>query len=143
MVKTGDSKRQLKILLMVLAVLVVGLTATGYADPLLPGEQVTGPAVVGSLSFVQTDSTIAVTFNIKCRGVDKTFAVSITGPLPITAEELQGLRFNGVGPTACPGQQDQPVPGNDLIVKAVAPGTFQILNGTPTVHAVLLFVVAP
>src|SRR5881396_3659385 len=49
MLKTGDSKKWLGTMLVVLAVLVFGITATGYADPT---ERVSGPAVVGTLDVI-------------------------------------------------------------------------------------------
>src|SRR2546428_9257944 len=110
MLKTGDTKRRLGIMLVVLAVLVVGITATGYADPLAPNEQITGPAVVGGTLTVignPTDVTVSVSLsNGQCRGT-KGISPSGTnnGTLPnsltlgdITAARLlEGLRFTATG----------------------------------------------
>src|SRR2546428_12335264 len=136
MVKTWNSKRRLGIMLMVLAALVGGITANGYADPL--GPQVTGPAVVGTLTFVQTDSSVTVLFDVKCRGNVATFAVPFSGSLPTTADNLRGLLLPGVGISACPGKNDQPVPSDNLIVKAVMPSKFTPITHWIMADAVLL-----
>ena len=134
MLKTGDTKRRLGIMLVVLAVLVVGITATGYADPT---ERVSGPALVGTLSLVQTDpSLITVTFDGKCRGNGAFFSVPLSGTLPTTAANLAGFRLPGTGPSGCLDATG----GQDLIVKAVS--KFKS-NGAITADVVLLFVVTP
>ena len=141
MVKTWNSKRRLGIMLMVLAALVGGITANGYADPL--GPQVTGPAVVGTLTFVQTDSSVTVLFDVKCRGNVATFSVPFSGSLPTTAANLEGVLLPGVGISACPGKNDQPVPSDNLIVKAVIPSKFMNTGTLVTADVVLLFVITP
>src|SRR5438445_6364315 len=151
MLKTGDTKRQLGIKLVVLAVLVAGITATGYADPT---EQITGPAVVGGTLTVvgnPTDVTVSVSLsNGQCRGT-KGISPSGTnnGTLPnsltlgdITAARLlEGLRFTVTGGASL----DCPL--IDLIVKAAVPSKFMIMNTngviTVTDEVVLLFVVTP
>jgi len=137
MVKTWNSKRRLGIMLVVLAVLVVGITAIGYAD------QVSGPAVVGTLTFVQTDSSVTVLFDVKCRGNVATFSVPFSGSLPTTAANLEGVLLPGVGISACPGKNDQPVPSDNLIVKAVMPSKFTPITNGIMADVVLLFVVTP
>ena len=118
MLKTGDTKRQLGIMLVVLAVLVVGITATGYADPT---ERVSGPALVGTLEVV-TGDTFA--FDGQCRGNPATFtATRITTP--------EGFRFNNIGDSVC---RDQP--SSNVIVKNVV----NDVSTTPKV--VLLWVVS-
>src|SRR2546425_11908937 len=139
MVKTWNSKRRLGILLIVLAVLAGGITATGYADPL----QVSGPAVVGTLTFVQTDSSVTVLFDVKCRGNVAAFTVPFSGALPTTAANLEGVLLPGVGISACPGKNDQPVPSDNLIVKAVMPSKFTPITNGIMADVVLLFVVTP
>jgi len=117
MLKTGDTKRRLGIMLVVLAVLVVVIADTGYADP---NEQLSGPAVVGTLQAL-SDGTF--TFNGHCRGNPATFiATPITTPV--------GLRFNNIG-SVC---RDQP--SSDVIVKNVVDG------GSTTPKVVLLWVVS-
>ena len=92
MLKTGDTKRRLGIMMMVLAVLVVVIADTGYADPT---EQLSGPAVVGTLQAL-SDGTF--TFNGHCRGNPATFtATRITTP--------EGFRFNNIGDSVCRDQQ--------------------------------------
>jgi hypothetical protein len=151
MVKTGDIKKWLGIMAMVLAVLVVGITATGYADPLGPTEQLSGPALVGSLEVIGSADSAEVTviFNGHCRG-DKTaqFPAGANATLPtilgsLTAANLQGLPLPGVGLSACPGKNDQPLPSNNLIVKAVMPSKFMNTGTMVTAEVVLLFVVTP
>ena len=122
MVKTGDSKKRLGIMLVVLAVLVVSITATGYADPLGPTEQLSGPAVVGTLEVIGS----MVNFNGHCRGNPATF----TATLSTTGGSLQGLRLNGIGDVC----RDQP--SRDVIVKNVV----NDVSTTPKV--VLLWVVS-
>jgi hypothetical protein len=122
MIKTGDSNRRLGIVLMVLAVLVVGITATGYADP--PTEQLSGPALVGTLQVVTGDT---FTFNGQCTGISATFTKTPT----TTQEGLEGLRFNNIG-SVCRHQ-----PSGDVIVKSV------INDGSTSAKVVLLFVVTP
>ncbi len=121
MVKKGNSKRRLGIMMMVLAVLVVGITATGYADPL--GTQVTGPAVVGTLQVIGS----TVTFDGQCRGNPATFIATLTTP----PASLEGLRFNDIASSVC---RDQP--SRDVIVKNV------INDGSTTAKVVLLWVVS-
>src|SRR2546425_200779 len=113
MVKTWNSKRRLGIMLMVLAALVGGITANGYADPL--GPQVTGPAVVGTLTFVQTDSSVTVLLDVKWRGIFATFAVPFSGTLPTPANNLRGFLLPGTGPAGCLDVAG----GQNLIEKAV------------------------
>ena len=115
MVKKGNSKRRLGIMMMVLAVLVGGITATGYAD------QLSGPALVGTLQAI-SDGTF--TFNGHCRGNPATFTAT-----PITTPD--GLRFNNIGSSVC---RDQP--SSDVIVKNVV----NDVSTTPKV--VLLWVVS-
>ena len=117
MLKTWDTKRRLGIMLVVLAVLVAGITATGYADPT---EQLSGPALVGSLLDLQ-NGTFA--FNGQCRGNPASFTAT-----PITTPD--GLRFNNIG-AVC---RDQP--SSDVIVKNVV----NDVSTTPKV--VLLWVVS-
>jgi hypothetical protein len=128
--KTGDSKRWLGILLMVLAVLVGGITATSYADPLGPTERVSGPALVGTLVALSDGS---FTFNGQCRGFPANFTAT-----PTTPGGLEGLRFNGISSSTCSGQNENnpPQPSNDVIVKNV------VNDGTTTAKVVLLWVVS-
>jgi len=114
MLKIWDTKRRLGIMLVVLAVLVGGITATGYAD------QLSGPALVGTL---QALSGGTFTFNGHCRGNPATFTAT-----PITTPD--GLRFNNIG-SVC---RDQP--SSDVIVKNVV----NDVSTTPKV--VLLWVVS-
>ena len=120
MLKAGDTKRRLGIMMMVLAVLVVGITATGYADPT---ERVSGPALVGTLEVIGS----TVIFDGHCKGNPATFTATLTTP----PASLEGLRFNNVG-AVCP-----PQPGSVVIVK-------NVLNGGSTITAkvVLLWVVS-
>ena len=120
MVKTGDSMKWMGIMMMVLAVLVVVIADTGYADPT---EQLSGPAVVGTLQAL-SDGTF--TFNGHCRGNPATF----TATLSTTGGSLQGLRLNGIGDVC----RDQP--SRDVIVKNVV----NDVSTTPKV--VLLWVVS-
>ena len=146
MLKTGDTKRRLGIMMMVLAMLVVGITATGYADPLAPTEQITGPAVVGTLTVRgnSTDVTVMVDFNGKCRGKDDN-PVAFTGvsaTLPtslgsLTAGDLVGVRITKTG-----GASSE-CPLTNLIVKAVNPSTFVPVGSEIMAEVVLLFVVTP
>jgi hypothetical protein len=145
MLKTGDSKKWLGTMLMVLAVLMVGITATGYADPT---ERVSGPALVGTLQLIgnASDVTVQVTFNGHCRGEVAQFPAGTTADLPttlgsLTAANLQGLPLPGVGVFACPGKKDQPVPSDNLIVKAVMmPSKFMNTGSPVTAEVALLFV---
>jgi hypothetical protein len=123
MLKIGDSKRRLGIMLVVLAVFVVGITATGYADPLGPTERLSGPAVVGTLVVIGS----TVTFDGHCRGNPATFTASIT----TTPGSLEGLRLNSIASSVC---RDQP--SSDVIVKNVV----NDVSTTPKV--VLLWVVS-
>jgi hypothetical protein len=124
MIKKVDSKRWLGIMLVVLAVLVVGITATGYADPLGPTEQLSGPAVVGTLQVFPGGKVL---FDGHCRGNPATFTATIT----TTPASLDGLRFNGIG-SVC---RDQP--SSDVIVKNVVND-----RSTITPMVVLLWVVS-
>ncbi len=130
-------------LLMGLTLLMAGLAATGSAD-LLPGEQQTGPALVGSLGATQVTTTdVFVQFLGRCRGRDVSFTQTLS-PSPITidanttAESLEGLRFQAPGPVSpeCPLQ--------NLIVNTVVTPKFMHNNGTSVTAAetVLLFVVS-
>jgi heme A synthase len=136
MFKKVDSKRRLGIMLVVLAVLVGGITATGYADPL----QITGPAVVGGTLTVAvvgnpTDGMISVSLSDgKCKGNDAPISVTLPGNLPTTLEDF---RFRTEGPVS------SECPLRDLIVKAVNPSTFVSLSGAIMAKVVLLFVVTP
>jgi hypothetical protein len=137
MIKTANSKKWLGIMVMVLAVLVVGITATGYADPLGPTEQLSGPAVVGTLTVAvvgnPTDGMISVSLSDgKCRGNNAPISVTLSGSLPTT---LKDFRFRTLDPVSsvCPLQ--------DLIVKAVIPSTFVSLGSAIMAKVVLLFVV--
>ncbi len=123
MLKTGDTKRRLGIMMMVLAMLVVGITATGYADPL----QLSGPALVGTLEDLQNGT---FTFNGQCRGFPASFTAT-----PIPTQE--GLRFNNIG-SVCqrPNANNPPPPSSDVIVKNVVNG------GSTTPKVVLLWVVS-
>ena len=145
MVKTWNSKRRLGVMLMVLAALVVGITANGYGDPL----QVSGPALVGTLEVIGSAGSTAVTvnFNGHCRG-EVAQIVSASSTLPtilesLTAASLEGLPLLGVGESACPGKNDQPLPSINLIVKAVIPSKFMNTGTLVTADVVLLFVITP
>ena len=137
----GTGRRH--VVVMGLTLLMAGLAATGSAD-LLPGEQQTGPALVGSLFATQVTTTdVAVTFIGRCRGRDVSFTQTLS-PSPITidanttAESLEGLRFQAPGPVSpeCPLQ--------NLIVNTVVTPKFMHNNGTSVTAAetVLLFVVS-
>src|SRR6266508_5389898 len=137
----GTGRRH--VVVMGLTLLMAGLAATGSAD-LLPGEQQTGPALVGSLFATQVTTTdVAVTFIGRCRGKDVSFIQTLS-PSPITidanttAESLEGLRFQAPGPVSpeCPLQ--------NLIVNTVVTPKFMHNNGTSVTAAetVLLFVVS-
>jgi hypothetical protein len=143
MLKTGDSKKWLGIMLVVLAVIVVGITATGYADP---NEQLSGPAVVGTLTVSSSDSMFAVTFDGNCRGkaASKAFSGASVVTLPdaipnlaaITAPKLlEGLRIQW------PVQVSTECPLQNLIVKAVMPSKFMPITNGIMADVVLLFVV--
>jgi hypothetical protein len=147
MVKTWNSKRRLGILKMLVAVIVVGITSTGYADP---NEQVTGPAVVGTLTVSGSSGSSIVSVSLssgQCRGTKGILFSGASGTLlgghtmaDVISDPklLEGLRLIGQGPPGCLNEFG----GQDLIVKAVAPGTFQITFGTTImVDAVLLFIV--
>jgi len=139
MIKIRDSKRQLGIMLMVCALLVAGITSTGYADP---NEQITGPAVVGMLTLVQTGTSVMVSLSGgKCRGnVAAINPILLSISLPTTAEGLRGLVLPGSGPSRCLDEAG----GQDLIVKAVNPSTIQTTaNSFIMADVVLLFVVKP
>jgi hypothetical protein len=140
MIKTGDSNRRLGIVLMVLAVLVAGITATSYADPLGPTDQVSGPAVVGTLQLIGNASDVTVLFNGKCKGkvIEVTDAENVM--LPTTLEDitaarlLEGLRF-----TATAGVSSEcPFINFNFIVKAVSKF---MKNGAITAEVILLYVV--
>ena len=131
------------VLMILTTLLMAGLAASGSAD-LLPGEQQTGPALVGSLFATQVTTTdVAVTFIGRCRGKDVSFTQTLS-PSPITidanttAESLEGLRFQAPGPVSpeCPLQ--------NLIVNTVVTPKFMHNNGTSVTAAetVLLFVVS-
>ncbi len=137
----GTGRRH--VVVMGLTLLMAGLAATGSAD-LLPGEQQTGPALVGALGATQVTATdVAVTFIGRCRGRDVSFTQTLS-PSPITidanttAESLEGLRFQAPGPVSpeCPLQ--------NLIVNTVVTPKFMHNNGTSVTAAetVLLFVVS-
>jgi hypothetical protein len=121
MLKKVDSKRRLGIMLAVLAVFVVGITATGYGDPT---DQLSGPALVGTLQVFPGGTVL---FDGHCRGNPATFTATIT----TTPASLDGLRFNGIG-SVC---RDQP--SSDVIVKNVVND-----RSTITPMVVLLWVVS-
>jgi hypothetical protein len=120
MLKKVDSNRRLGIMLVVLAVLVVGITATGYAEPT---EQLSGPALIGTLQVATGDT---FTFNGQCSGNPATFTATPT----TTPEGLEGLRFNNIG-AVCRHQ-----PSVDVIVKSVKN------DGSTIATVVLLWVVS-
>ena len=137
----GTGRRH--VVVMGLTLLMAGLAATGSAD-LLPGEQQTGPALVGALGATQVTATdVAVTFIGRCRGRDVLITQTLS-PSPITidanttAESLEGLRFQAPSPVSpeCPLQ--------NLIVNTVVTPKFMHNNGTSVTAAetVLLFVVS-
>jgi hypothetical protein len=140
-------RRSLPATLMILAALVVSITANGYADPVGPNERLSGPAVVGTLTLVQagTDATVFIVSG-KCRGtgptngVDVFFTVTVSG-LDIatsTAKSLEGLRFPNAGPFGCLFKDTS---GGDLIVNTVVPGQFVNTGSVITADVVLLYVV--
>jgi len=134
-------------MVMVIAVLVAGIAANGYADPLGPNERLSGPSVVGTLTLVQvgTDATIFIVSG-KCRGtgpiegVDVFFNLTISG-LNIatsTAKSLEGIRFPNAGPFGCLFQDTS---GGDLILHTVTAGKFVNTGTVITADVVLLYVV--
>jgi hypothetical protein len=137
---------------MALVVLVVGITATGYAD-LGPTERLSGPALVGMLTLLQTGPDVQVSFTGKCRGNDSSIPSQTLENLSLagmtTAQRLEGLLLlNARSASTCPGQNNhQSLPSNDLIVNTVVSPTFTptfSIDGTIiliTAEAVLLFVV--
>jgi hypothetical protein len=134
-------------MLMVFAVLMAGATVNGHAD-LAAAEQVSGPAVVGTLTLVQnTSGGVTAIFSGQCRGKDAFFAQTLpAGTFTIspstTPGSLKGLTFVGAGQAGCPAN-GQPTPSNNLIVNTVVEPKF---NNTGTVitadEVVLLHVVS-
>jgi hypothetical protein len=143
MFRNSKSKRSRQFMLMVLAVLVAGITATGYAD-LAAAEQVSGPGVVGTLTLVQsTAGGVTVIFSGQCRGKGAFFAQTLpAGTFTIspstTPESLKSLTFVGTGQAGCPGN-GQPVPSNNLFVNTVVEPKFNNTGSVITAEVVLLF----
>jgi hypothetical protein len=133
-------------MVMVLAVLVASITATGYADPLGPNEQLSGPALVGTLEVRQHDGDrVDIRFVGKCRGDAVSETLLQDGLLPggltvaeATATSLEGLRFPNAGPFGCLFKD---VSGGDLIVNTVVSPTFVNTGTQITANVVLLHVV--
>ncbi len=143
MLRILKSKRSRQVMLMILAVLVVSITVNGYAD-LAAAEQVSGPAVVGTLTLVQsTTGGVTVIFSGQCRGQGVFFSQMLpAGTFTIspstTPESLKGLTFVGAGQSGCPAK-GQPVPSNNLIVNTVVEPKFSNTGSVITAEVVLLF----
>lgn len=150
MFRNLKTKRSLQVMVMVIAVLLVGITANGYADPLGPNERLSGPALVGTLTLAQTglDGTDTfVFFSGKCRGVvgdDGGFPLVLTlsgftVDAGTTATSLEGvLRLPDAGPFGCLFKDAS---GGDLIVNTVVAPKFVNTGTVITADVVLLYVV--
>ena len=154
MLRTSNHKRSLQVMVMVLAVLLVGITATGYGDDgfktddrddghfgLSPTEQLSGPALTGMLTVSQSGADAFVVFFGQCRGIDVFFVTPVSGftVATTTARSLKGLRLIGMGPPGCLTIDGSG--GEDLIVTKVQKRTFVNDGTTITAEVELLHVV--
>ncbi len=142
MLRTSNHKRSLQIMVMVLALLVASITATGYAD-LGPTEQLSGPALVGTLTLFQVGTDVAIQFVGKCRGNDLASPISLFQTdftvATTTAKSLEGYRLIGAGPSDCLVKDGGG--GEDLIVNTVVAPKFVKTGTQITANVVLLHVV--
>jgi hypothetical protein len=165
MLRTSKRKGSLQVMLMVLAVLLVGITATGYGDDgsktddhddgkkhlgLGPTERLSGPALVGTLTLVQlTPDDTFVAFSGTCEVIppeslfftdDLTVAKGSFVTVPTTAKSLKGLRLIREWPSGCPVND---LGGEDAIVVDVKRRMFAYdgISMTASADVVLLRVV--
>jgi hypothetical protein len=119
-----------------LAVLLLSLAAEGQAG-------VSGPALVGSVTIMQVNSTDATfVFAGQCRGNAANFSMTLS-PFNVsttTAASLEGLSLPGKGPAGCLSQ----VGGENVtVVTVVTPEFVNTQTGLATAAKVVILYVVP
>jgi len=120
----------------VLAVLLLSLAAEGQAG-------LSGPALVGSVTIVQVNSTDATfVFAGQCRGNAANFTTTLS-PFNVngtTAASLEGLSLPGQGPAGCLSQAGGE---NVTVVTVVTPEFVNTQTGLATAAKVVILYVVP
>src|SRR6266571_4565564 len=132
MLRTVRGSRPSPVVVMMLTVLMAGLAAPGYAG-------LSGPAILGSLTFTQNGLGADVVFEGQCKGNAAQFTTNVS-PLNVatmTATSLEGLNLPGVGPSGCLSQPG----GEDLTVTSVVRPQFLNTGSVITATVVVLYVV--
>ena len=119
-----------------LAVLLLSLAAEGQAG-------LSGPALVGSVTIVQVNSTDATfVFAGQCRGNAANFTTTLS-PFNVngtTAASLEGLSLPGQGPAGCLSQAGGE---NVTVVTVVTPEFVNTQTGLATAAKVVILYVVP
>ncbi len=119
-----------------LAVLLLGLAAEGQAG-------VSGPALVGSVTIMQLNSTDATfVFAGQCRGNAANFSMTLS-PFNVsttTAASLEGLSLPGKGPAGCLSQAGGE---NVTVVTVVTPEFVNTATGLVNAAKVVILYVVP
>jgi len=136
--KTEETRRLSRVIQPALAVLLVvfSLAAEGQVGP---GERLSGPALVGSVTITQVNADATFTFIGMCKGNGKLISTTLS-PFTVantTAASLEGQRLQGQGPAGCLSQAG----GEDVIVNTVITPKFANDGTQILAEVVILFVV--
>jgi len=120
--------------------LLFSLAAEGQV---LPGERLSGPALMGSVTLIQVNATDATfTFVGHCKGNDLMFSTTLS-PFDVattTAASLEDQRLPGQGPAGCLSQQGGE---NLIVVTAVASQFARLAVDLVTANKVVILFVVP
>jgi len=119
-----------------LAVLLLSLAAEGQAA-------ISGPALVGSVTIMQTPNTTDATFVFagQCKGKAAMFTMTLSpyDVSGVTAANLEGLSLPGQGPAGCLSQAG----GENVQVVTVVTPKFTNTNGVLVTSEVVILYVVP
>ena len=139
--EAGEARRLSRVIQPALAALLLLLSLAAEGQ-VLPGERLSGPALVGAVTLRQVNADATFTFIGHCKGNDLMFTTTLS-PFNVataTAASLEDQRLLGQGPAGCMSQQGGE---NLIVVTAVASQFVRIADDLVTANKVVILFVVP